>query len=91
MIFTTSVHETRVIPALVTGLRMALMEVNRELSQAARMRLRVALDRGQIKRARNGYVGNVYVDLSPGLFQRVDVEIPGKNFSGLAWLFVPQD
>jgi len=129
IVFPTSVDEATVIPALVTGLRSALAEVNQDLSQTARMRLRVALDRGQIKRGRNGFVGNVaigvhrlvdapqtrqalashprsdfvlaisdylyqdvasheYIDLDPNLFRRTEVEIPGKNFSGIAWLFV---
>ena len=129
MIFPASVDEAKVIPALVTGLRAALAEVNQDLSQAARMRLRVALDRGQIKRGRSGFVGNVaiavhrlvdspqtkqalashprsdfvlaisdylyqdvasheYTDLDPNLFRRTEVEIPGKNFSGIAWLYV---
>jgi hypothetical protein len=132
MIFPASVDEAKVIPALVTGLRAALAEVNQDLSQAARMRLRVALDRGQIKRGRSGFVGNVaiavhrivdapqtrqalashqrsdfvlaisdylyqdvasheYSDLDPSHFRRTELDVPGKDFSGIAWLYVPAE
>jgi hypothetical protein len=132
MIFPASVDEAKVIPALVTGLRAALTEVNQDLSRAARMRLRVALDRGQIKRGRSGFVGNVaiavhrivdapqtrqalashprsdfvlaisdylyqdvasheYDDLDPNTFRRTELEIEGKNYSGIAWLYVPAE
>ena len=63
LILPASIDETKVIPALVAGLRVAIAETNSDLSQAARMRLRVALDRGRVKRARNGYVGNAAISV----------------------------
>jgi hypothetical protein len=52
------IDEAEVIPRFVRGLRDALREVNLDLDGAARLRLRVALHRGLVKEADNGWVGN---------------------------------
>jgi hypothetical protein len=53
--------ETVVIPLLVEGLRQALAEVNADLSEHARVRLRVAVHRGLTTRAGNGWVGDATI------------------------------
>ncbi|MFC6082572.1 hypothetical protein [Sphaerisporangium aureirubrum] len=53
--------ETVVIPLLVEGLRQSLAEVNADLSEHARVRLRVAVHRGLTTRARNGWVGDATI------------------------------
>ena len=132
LVILPTIDEPRVIPALADGLRRALREVNTDLGQGARVRLRAALDRGLVERAENGYVGNAviyvhrvieakptkdalaanprsdfvlavsdylyqdvvsngYHDLDPEMFWKVIAELPGKNFSQPAWLYVPSD
>ncbi|WP_410586469.1 hypothetical protein [Amycolatopsis sp. lyj-23] len=56
-ILPTGLDETVVIPRLVEGLRTALAAVNADLSDRARLRLRVALHRGHIAPGVNGWVG----------------------------------
>ncbi|MEV5408927.1 hypothetical protein AB0K60_08820 [Thermopolyspora sp. NPDC052614] len=51
------IEETRVVPDLVRALRLELHAVNAELNADAMLRLRVAMCRGTIRRAANGYVG----------------------------------
>ncbi|MFI6504821.1 hypothetical protein [Nonomuraea typhae] len=51
--------EASVIPQLIEGLRIALAEVNADLSTHARLRIRVALDRGHIAGGANGWIGDV--------------------------------
>lgn len=53
--------ETVVIPRLVEGVRTALATVNADLSDRARLRLRVALHRGHVAPGANGWVGAVTV------------------------------
>jgi hypothetical protein len=54
-VFPPGIDESDVIPRLVCGLRAALADTNRDED---RMRLRVALHRGLVKEADNGWVGN---------------------------------
>jgi hypothetical protein len=49
--------ESTVVPRLIDGLRIALAQVNSDLSAHARLRLRVALHRGHIAPGANGWVG----------------------------------
>jgi hypothetical protein len=51
------IDESTAIPLLVTGLVTALAQVNSG-READRIRIRVALDRGHLSRAANGWVGN---------------------------------
>lgn len=55
-VFPPGIDESEVIPRLVGGLAAALADTNREPGE--RMRLRVALHRGLVKEADNGWVGN---------------------------------
>jgi hypothetical protein len=57
-VFPPGIDESDVIPRLVDGLRDALADTNREAGRDPRMRLRVALHRGLVKEADNGWVGN---------------------------------
>jgi hypothetical protein len=61
IVLPAAIDESRVIPALVQGAGLALGEVNADLSPAARVRLRIALDRGLVKRGVNGFVGSTAV------------------------------
>jgi hypothetical protein len=56
-ILPTGLDETVVIPRLVEGVRAALATVNADLSDRARLRLRVALHRGHVAPSVNGWVG----------------------------------
>ncbi|MEV4051747.1 hypothetical protein AB0J55_11230 [Amycolatopsis sp. NPDC049688] len=60
-ILPTGLDETVVIPRLVDGVRTALATVNADLSDRARLRLRVALHRGHVAPGVNGWVGAVTV------------------------------
>lgn len=60
-ILPTGLDETVVIPRLVEGVRTALATVNADLSDRARLRLRVALHRGHVAPGANGWVGAVTV------------------------------
>ncbi|WP_103349232.1 hypothetical protein [Amycolatopsis sp. CA-128772] len=60
-ILPTGLDETVVIPRLVEGVRTALATVNADLSDRARLRLRVALHRGHVAPGVNGWVGAVTV------------------------------
>ena len=51
------IDELRAIPRLIRGLRTSLREMNLDLAETARLRLRVALHRGAVKPAANGWVG----------------------------------
>jgi hypothetical protein len=51
--------ESTVVPRLIEGLRRALAETNADLSEHARLRIRVALHRGHIASGANGWVGDV--------------------------------
>jgi hypothetical protein len=63
IILPAAIDESKVIPAIVQGLLLALKEVNADLSQDARLRLRVALDRGLVKRGPNGYIGSTAINV----------------------------
>ncbi|HET6503221.1 MAG TPA: hypothetical protein VFG87_20935 [Amycolatopsis sp.] len=51
------VDESVVIPRFVAGLRGALEETNSDLSERARVRIRIALHRGHVAPGPNGWVG----------------------------------
>jgi hypothetical protein len=53
--------ESVVIPNLVVGLSIALRELNADLNAHARLRLRVAMDRGLLAPDVNGWVGNAAI------------------------------
>ena len=130
LVILPAIDESHVIPALTDGLRLAVREVNTDLGQGARVRLRAALGRGLVEPAAGGYVGDAviyvariidakptrdalaahprsdfvfavsdhlfqdvvrhgYQDLDPEMFWKVTAELPGKNFSQPAWLYVP--
>ncbi|GHH81930.1 hypothetical protein GCM10018781_65580 [Kitasatospora indigofera] len=55
------IDEGRVVPDLVRELGIALREVNRDLSDAARLRLRAALHQGVVHEAAGGFVGRAVV------------------------------
>ncbi|WP_290054900.1 hypothetical protein [Amycolatopsis solani] len=69
-ILPTGLDETTVIPRLVDGVRAALATVNADLSDRARLRLRVALHRGHVAPGVNGWVGAVTV----GVHRLLDCE-----------------
>lgn len=58
MVLPVGVDESVVIPALVEGFRAGLAEVNHDLSEHARLRLRVAMHRGHVAPGSNGWLGN---------------------------------
>jgi hypothetical protein len=58
-----SVDEPRLIVGLLTTLRTALSELNEDLVQAARVRLRVALHEGVVHAAPHGYVGPAVIEV----------------------------
>lgn len=49
--------ESTVVPRLIEGLRIALAQINADLNEHARLRLRVALHRGQMMPGANGWIG----------------------------------
>jgi len=51
------IDETAVVPRLVEGLVLAARAINRDLSDHARLRVRVAIDRGLVTPSVNGWVG----------------------------------
>ncbi|HEV2639913.1 MAG TPA: hypothetical protein VGX23_32570 [Actinocrinis sp.] len=57
VVFAPGLDESAVIPALVQGLEVVLSEVNNDLNDRARLRLRVALHRGHLTRGSNGWAG----------------------------------
>ncbi|MGW3996091.1 hypothetical protein ACWEF6_21590 [Amycolatopsis sp. NPDC004772] len=60
-ILPTGLDETVVIPRLVEGVRSALATANADLSDRARLRLRVALHRGHVAPGVNGWVGTATI------------------------------
>ena len=58
VVLPTGLDESEVIPALVHGFRIALAEVNADLNERARLRLRIALHRGHVERGANGWAGD---------------------------------
>jgi hypothetical protein len=61
VVLPTGLDESEVIPALVQGLYTSLAELNADLNEHARLRLRVALHRGHIERGANGWAGTAAV------------------------------
>ena len=61
VILPPGIAEDQVIPDLVRALRMELHEVNADLNADAVLRLRVAICRGNVRRAANGYVGRTAI------------------------------
>ncbi|MFC9331369.1 hypothetical protein [Kitasatospora sp. NPDC057015] len=55
------IDEGRVVPDFVRELGIALREVNRDLSDAARLRLRAALHQGVVHESAGGFVGRAVV------------------------------
>lgn len=60
-ILPAGLDESVVIPRLVEGLRAELARVNSDLSERARLRLRVALHRGHVAPGPNGWVGTATI------------------------------
>jgi hypothetical protein len=58
-----AVDEPRLIVGLLRGLRTGLAELNEDLVEAARVRLRVALQDGVVHRAAHGYAGPAVVEV----------------------------
>lgn len=57
----SGIDESVVIPGLVAGLSFALRDANADLTARAQLRLRVALHRGLLGQAANGWVGNAAI------------------------------
>ncbi len=55
------IEEPQVIPDFVRALRLELEALNADLAAHARLRLRVAMCRGNIRRGANGYVGSTAI------------------------------
>lgn len=51
------IDETAVVPGLLAGLERAAQKINNDLNEHARLRIRVALDRGIVTPGVNGWVG----------------------------------
>lgn len=129
-VFPPAIDESRTIPLLVEGMADALARANADRPAQDRIRVRVALDRGHISWAANGWAGDPpivvrrlldsaaarqaladhpgadfalavsdviyrdviahgYGNLSPRAFRMVHVDVPAKNFTELAWVYVP--
>jgi len=54
----TGLDESEVIPALVHRVPDRAREVNADLNERARLRLRIALHRGHVERGANGWAGD---------------------------------
>jgi hypothetical protein len=61
VVMPAGIDESEIIPRLVDGLVAALRHTNADLSEHARLRLRVALHRGHVERASNGWVGDATI------------------------------
>jgi hypothetical protein len=77
--------ESVVLPGLVEGLRIALAETNYDLNDHARLRLRVAIHRGHMARAANGWVGGapiaVHRLLDSDALRNALTGAPGADFA----------
>ncbi|MEV0675521.1 hypothetical protein AB0I60_03255 [Actinosynnema sp. NPDC050436] len=58
LLLPAGVDESVVIPGLVEGLRAGLADLNRDLTDRARLRLRVAMHRGHVAAGANGWLGS---------------------------------
>jgi hypothetical protein len=58
-----TVNEPRLLVGLIGALRNTLAEINEDLVEQARVRLRVGLGQGVVHRAAHGYVGPAVVDV----------------------------
>ncbi|GAA3230985.1 hypothetical protein [Actinocorallia longicatena] len=58
----SDIDETRVIPDLIRGMTMALRQENRLLSEAARIRLRLALTSGMVTPGPAGFGGGTVIE-----------------------------
>ncbi|MFL6144377.1 MAG: hypothetical protein ACJ72N_21260 [Labedaea sp.] len=57
LVLASGLDESAVIPGLVTGLSEALRQTNADLTERARLRLRVAMHRGLLRPGANGWTG----------------------------------
>lgn len=58
IVLPAGLDESAVIPGLIAGLSIALRQINDDLIEYARLRLRIALHRGLLQSGVNGWVGN---------------------------------
>lgn len=58
-----TVNEPRILVGLIGALRTGLTELNEDLVEQAKVRLRVGLGQGVVHRAAHGYVGPAVVDV----------------------------
>ncbi|MFC6087835.1 hypothetical protein [Saccharothrix lopnurensis] len=79
------VDESVVIPGVVDGLRSGLVRINRGLGERARLRLRVAMHRGHVALAANGWIGSavttVHRLLDSEVLRRALRETPTADFA----------
>jgi hypothetical protein len=61
VVMPAGIDESETIPRLIDGLLAALRRTNADLGEHARLRLRVALHRGHVERASNGWVGDATI------------------------------
>lgn len=77
--------ESDVIPRLVEGLTIALLDINADLNDRVRIRIRVALHRGYLTRGDGGWIGDSAIAVhrildSPEL-RRALIDRPEANFA----------
>ncbi|WP_433261776.1 hypothetical protein ACQPZF_27740 [Actinosynnema sp. CS-041913] len=79
------VDETVVIPSLVEGIRAGLTDLNRDLNDRARLRLRVAMHRGHVAAGANGWLGSavttVHRLLDSDALRRALADTPAADFA----------
>ncbi|MFD9904878.1 hypothetical protein [Streptomyces sp. NPDC059063] len=63
LVFESGIDETRVVPALLDGLALALAEANAVASQARHIRMRAGLHQGIVHDAQGGFAGSAVVAL----------------------------
>lgn len=73
-----ALDESAVIPALLDGLRAALIEINSDLAAASRLRIRVALHRGFLTWAKGGWLG----DATTAIHRLLDSAALRQSLSG---------
>lgn len=77
-ILPAGVDESVVIPRLIEGLRAELARTNSDLSDRARLRLRVALHRGHVAPGPNGWAGTATI----GVHRLVDSDVLREALAG---------